>query len=315
MEILDLRQLRSGDLQQLLEEEEAVWEETLQWDYSSSADLIKRFVDARALAGYAAVDGGRAVGYCFYVYENLKGLLGDAFVSNSHSNGDTEARLLTHVLETLQATPGIRRIEAQLMNFHDQPACDLFRSQGFQSYRRKFLSLSLKDKLPPDSETQPEAELELWQPRWFAEAALLITRAYRGHVDSAVSDQYRTRGGALRFLENIIRYPGCGIFNPDCSLLAIHSITRQLCGMLLTSTVRERVAHITQLCVDPAVQGAGHGSWLLREALLYLQQHGVEAVTLTVTASNTPALRLYERFAFATRKEFNAYAWDAALLD
>ena len=216
MEILDLRQLRSRDLEPLLEEEETVWEESLQWDYSSSADLIKRFVDARALAGYAAVEDGRAVGYCFYVYENLKGLVGDAFVSSAYSNGHTEVRLLTHVLETLQATPGIRRIEAQLMNFHDQPARDFFRSQNFQSYPRKFLYRSLKEELPPASEPKQEAELEHWQPKCFAEAALLITRSYRGHVDSLISDQYRSRGGALRFLENIIRYPGCGIFNPDC---------------------------------------------------------------------------------------------------
>ena len=97
--------------------------------------------------------------------------------------------------------------------------------------------------------------------------------------------------------------------------MAIHKATRQLCGMLLTSTVGEHVAHITQLCVDPAMQGTGQGSWLLREALRYLLQHDVEAVTLTVTASNAPALRLYERFGFSARKEFNAYAWDAARLD
>ncbi|MBI4464574.1 MAG: GNAT family N-acetyltransferase [Acidobacteria bacterium] len=312
MEILDLRQLRSLDLEPLLEEETAVWEECLQWDYSSSADLIKRFVDARALAGYAAVEGGQAVGYCFYIYENLKGLIGDAFVSGAYSNGQTEVRLLTHVLETMQATPGIRRIETQLMNFNDQAARPLFLAQHFQSYHRKFLYLPLTASRKTVSECPAEVALIPWHSRWFAEAGLLITRAYRGHVDSAISDQYRSRAGALRFLENIVRYPGCGIFNPEGSVLVFHKEARLLCGMLLTSAVHERVAHITQLCVDPDLQGRGIGSWLLQQALPQLQQRGFQGVTLTVTASNAPALRLYERFGFSTLKEFNAYAWDAA---
>ena len=352
MEILDLRQLRSKDLAPLLEEEQRIWQSRLHWDYSHTTALILRFVDAQALTGYAAVEGGRAVGYSFFVCEDHKGLIGDAFVSNSFRNGATEVRLMTHVIETLQATPGIRRIEAQLMNFGGEPVRQWFASQGFQSYGRKFMCRGLEDGLPnfpnsnqshdrqgvvnpdqaPFPTRHPEVEIAGWDPRWFSEAARLITRSYHGHVDSQISDQYRSHVGAMRFLDNIVRYPGCGIFSSSSSFLAFGpsaslpsatlpsttlragrtgGIPSSLCGMVLTSVVRGRVAHITQLCVDPEAQGLGIGSLLMDRVLERLREQDFRAVTLTVTESNQRALRFYERLRFSILNDFHAFVWDA----
>jgi len=339
MEILDLRQLRSKDLAPLLEEEQRIWQGRLHWDYSHTTALILRFVDAQALTGYAAVEGGRAVGYSFFVCEDHKGLIGDAFVSNSFRNGATEVRLMTHVIETLQATPGIRRIEAQLMNFGGEPVRQWFASQGFQSYGRKFMCRGLENGLPnfpnsnqshdrqgvvnpdqaPFPTRHPEVEIAGWDPRWFSEAARLITRTYHGHVDSQISDQYRSHVGAMRFLDNIVRYPGCGIFSSSSSFLAFGpsaslrtgGIPSSLCGMVLTSVVRGRVAHITQLCVDPEAQGLGIGSLLMDRVLERLREQDFRAVTLTVTESNQRALRFYERLRFSILNDFHAFVWDA----
>ena len=49
LEILDLRHFSSGDLRPLLDEEIAVWAKLLSWDYSGSAEMILRYVDARIL--------------------------------------------------------------------------------------------------------------------------------------------------------------------------------------------------------------------------------------------------------------------------
>jgi ribosomal protein S18 acetylase RimI-like enzyme len=81
--------------------------------------------------------------------------------------------------------------------------------------------------------------------------------------------------------------------------------------MVLASVVGNRVGHITQLCVDPACQGSGIGLSLLCRTLQRLQERGFRAVTLSVTASNHKALRLYERLSFSTLKDFYAFAWDA----
>ena len=44
-------------------------------------------------------------------------------------------------------------------------------------------------------------------------AAAVIAAAYRGHIDSDINDQYRSLNGSLRFLNNIVRFPGCGVFD------------------------------------------------------------------------------------------------------
>src|SRR5579859_1680586 len=49
MQIVDLRQLFSWQLEPLLAEEAKQWREDLHWDYRASTDLIKKFIDARSL--------------------------------------------------------------------------------------------------------------------------------------------------------------------------------------------------------------------------------------------------------------------------
>lgn len=311
MEILDLRHLRSRDLEPLLEEEKTLWERDLSWDYSASAVLIKRYLDASALPGYAAVEGGKAVGYTFYVYENHKGVVGDAFVADSPHAPATELELLTHVIETLQGTPGIRRIEAQLMTLRHQPPSTLFANRQFKTYRRQFMALPLDPGVQLAVPSIPEIAVQNWDTKWTTAAAELIARSYYGHIDSRISDQYRTQAGATRFLDNIIHYPGCGEFAPLCSFLAFRRNSGRLCGMVLSSVVGHRVYHVTQLCVDPAMQRSGIGRMLMLHNLETLRQRGARAVTLTVTNDNNSAIRLYRKLGFATLKEFFALAWEA----
>jgi len=56
----------------------------------------------------------------------------------------------------------------------------------------------------------------------------LITACYRDHVDSEINDQYRSVNGSLRFLHNIVRFPGCGQFDPESSFVAYNRALRML---------------------------------------------------------------------------------------
>ena len=58
VEILDLRHFSSSDLRPLLDQEVETWGSMLCWDYRNSADMILRYVDAKILPGYAAVERG-----------------------------------------------------------------------------------------------------------------------------------------------------------------------------------------------------------------------------------------------------------------
>lgn len=317
IEIVDLRRLLPSDMEALLADEALAWQQNLLWDYSATASMIRKFLEGRALNGYAAMEAGQAIGFTFYVYEAGKGLVGDLFVRPQHRRDAVYFRLLTHTLETLEATPGIRRVEAQLLHSGtgtgNAAVRALFASRGYACHDRSFLKLQLANVVPVMENSATGIRITDWDASRFLDSANLITRAYAGHVDCEVSDQYRTQGGALRFLDNIIHYPGCGEFFPAASLLAYEdaSATSPPCGMILTSVVSVGVAHITQLCVSPERQGTGLGRRLLRKALGILAAQGFQTVTLTATDANTGAINLYRKAGFADMLRFPAFVWEA----
>src|SRR5437762_3447375 len=131
VEIIDLRHFGAAELRPLLMEEARLWSDRMSWDYHGSAEMILRYLDSKILPGYAAVDDGRVLGYSFFVYEGSKGVVGDMFTAAQAQSGLGE-RLLNHVAETLQNSPGVRRIEAQLL-LHDSGATSAsFVRRGFR---------------------------------------------------------------------------------------------------------------------------------------------------------------------------------------
>jgi ribosomal protein S18 acetylase RimI-like enzyme len=107
-----------------------------------------------------------------------------------------------------------------------------------------------------------------------------------------------------------VRFPGCGIFDPESSWVLRNTRSRELLAMVLCSRVRQDSAHITQLCVSPALRGLGLGPALLRHCILGLEASGVKSLSLTVTESNDGARRLYEQHDFRVAHRFDAMVWD-----
>src|ERR1700722_13788427 len=132
VEILDLRHFSSADLRPLLDEEVEAWGSLLAWDYRGSSEMILRYVDAKILPGYAAVERGSIIGYSFFVYEGSKGVVGDLFVSPRRAEvRAVELQMVEHVIDTLQASPGILRVEAQLLTHQTGELAANFLSAGF----------------------------------------------------------------------------------------------------------------------------------------------------------------------------------------
>jgi len=312
VEILDLRHFTSADLRPLLEDEIGVWAELLCWDYSGSAEMILRYMDAKFLPGYAAVSRGKVFGYSFFVYESSKGVIGDLFVrsgDNGSGREEVERRLLTHVIETLQQSPGIHRIEAQLLAHEAGAASQPFLSQGFSLHARLFMALPLAAQM--DAKViAADIELRRWTEQDYQPSAAVITSAYRNHVDSEINDQYRTLSGSLRFLNNIIRFPGCGTFDAESSFVAVNKRNHSLVGVILCSRVRYDTGHVTQICVLPEHRGLGLGKALLAATVRNLTQRKFSALSLTVTEANSPAVDLYARLGFEKKRIFDAFVWE-----
>jgi ribosomal protein S18 acetylase RimI-like enzyme len=315
MEILDLRHFSSADLRGLLEREAELWARTLSWDYRASADMILRYLDAKILPGYAAVDAGAIHGYAFFVYEGSKGVIGDLFVDNvfgEERRRATEQKLLTHVIETLQHSPGIHRIESQLLVHEVGAVAAPFVREGFSRHGRLFMSLPLAGPQNGTRTARELAGIELrrWSDDDYQNAASVITAAYRSHVDSEINDQYRTIAGSLRFLNNIVRFPGCGTFDAESSLVAIDRASRQAIGVILCSRVKEDVGHVTQVCVLPEHRGRGIGEELIAASAAELRKRGFTALSLTVTEGNKRAVDLYKKLGFDVKRVFDAFVWE-----
>lgn len=308
MQIVDLRQLHSRSLDLLFQEEARHWREELFWDYRPSIELIRKFIDSRALGGYAALENGHPKGYGFYVLEDHKGLIGGLFVSAQVAQSPITRKLLTEMLMALRATPRLQRIEAQLMPFGTE-LDPIFLSQYFRLYPRQFMVLSLEESNLAGTPVSAGLRLEPWSDRAFEAAARLIHLSYADHVDSQINDQYCSEAGGLKFLRNIVLLPGCGRFLPEASFLVRPGSGDGLIAMALTSTVAEGVGHTTQVCVMPGYQGHNIGRQLMESAILALRRHNYESLSLTVTSINRRAVELYENLGFRTVKTFAAGVW------
>jgi ribosomal protein S18 acetylase RimI-like enzyme len=316
LEILDLRHFSSADLRPLLEDETQVWSRLLSWDYSGSAEMILRYVDSKILPGYAAIERGKIFGYSFFVYEGSKGVIGDLFVENGTRLPDSrqvELRLLTHVIETLQQSPGIHRVEAQLLAHDSGVVARPFLETGFQRHPRLFMVLGLGPAAvvqtnPPVS--HPDVEIRRWTEADYQPAAAVITAAYRGHVDAQINDQYHTLAGSLRFLNNIVRFPGCGLFDIESSYVALDRHAKAIIGLILCSRVRNDVGHVTQVCILPEFRSRGIGESLLAATVANLSKRNFSSLSLTVTEANARAVALYRRLNFDSKRLFDAFVWE-----
>jgi ribosomal protein S18 acetylase RimI-like enzyme len=314
LDILDLRHFSAADLKPLLDMENKEWSEQLNWNYRTSIELILHYLDSRVLPGYVARDGNQISGYTFCVYEEAKAVIGDVYAvtasDSRHPAREVEKRLLEHLIEMLQNSPGTERIEAQLLLHPSGSLSSVFRASGFEIFPRYFMQLELTGYKPMLLQPLPAGmAMRVWNEADFTPAAHLIAGAYAGHLDSRINDQYQSIAGSMRFLHNIIRFPGCGMFDPNASRVLVQEKTGAIKGVLLCSQVKENVAHITQICVAPECQGRGLGGMMIEDCAGYLHRRQFQAVTLTVTQQNVGAVRLYERLGFVRSRAFDAMLW------
>jgi ribosomal protein S18 acetylase RimI-like enzyme len=312
IEILDLRHFAAPILRPVLEAEGELWSKRLHWDYRTSARLLMQYLDNHLLPGYAALESGQVTGYAFCVYEETKAVIGDVFaLPGRNPEADTvpaadaansagpareiEETLLRHLFETLLNSPHVDRIESQLLLHPSGTHAKIFREAGFEIYRRHFMVQQLEGRFTrPRVDLPAELELRPWRDEDMSAAARLISAAYSGHPDSLINDQYRSVHGSMRFLHNIVRYAGCGVFAPQVSHVVVERSSRELAALVLGSRVSPQSGHITQLCVHPEFRRHGLARMMLSVAGSHFMRQGVSEISLTVTEANSGAIALYD---------------------
>jgi ribosomal protein S18 acetylase RimI-like enzyme len=319
IEILDLRHFAASMLCPVLEAEGELWKQRLHWDYRPSAKLLMQYLDSHMLPGYAALAADRVAGYVFCVYEETKAVIGDVFAMSSSAvhppNGSSSAHpieetLLKHLLELLLNSPQVDRIESQLLLHPAGSHSAAFRDAEFQIYRRLFMVQPLPGRgSPPPANLPGDLVLRGWRDDDLASAARLIFAAYDGHPDSLINDQYRSVQGSIRFLNNIVRYSGCGSFLAPVSHVIAERTSRELAALILGSRVSPQSGHITQVCVHPSYRRRGLARMLLSAAASAFLRQGVSEISLTVTEANTEAIDLYLDEGYQCAHVFDAAVW------
>jgi ribosomal protein S18 acetylase RimI-like enzyme len=327
IEILDLRHFAAPVLRPVLEVEGELWSRRLHWDYRASARLLMQYLDNHLLPGYAALEAGQVTGYAFCVYEETKAVIGDVFALpgrspeeiDSPETGGTasaepareiEETLLRHLFETLVNSPNVDRIESQLLLHPSGTHDGVFRQSGFELFRRLFMVQQLEGRWSrPRVDLPAELEIRPWRDEDLTSAARLIAAAYAHHPDSLINDQYRSVHGSLRFLNNIVRYAGCGVFSAQVSHVVVDRKSRELVGLVLGSRVSPQSGHITQLCVHPDYRRHGLARMMLSVAAGHFVRQGVSEISLTVTEANEQAIALYESEGYDCVHMFDAAVW------
>ncbi len=314
--ILPLAQADLTGLEALFDQQCAEWLSLLRWDYSGPSRLIREVARQRDLSGFVAMAGNTTVGFAFYVLESNRCSIGDVYVAKSWRNMGVDRQMIEAILEKLNHTPRLRRIESQCVSIDNDEANRLLESIGFERFERLYMLADLAplDKFKPRPEvseykgaSQIDINIRGWKEEDFAQAARIIHGSYRGKHDSRINSQYRTEEGCAELLSILTDHIWCGDFLPQVTRVAVSRASGNRLGVLLASRIASGIGHIGQISILPAYQGLGLGCRLVTEALTEFKQRGFRSVTLAVTAANERAFRLYQSTGFRTIHQFPVF--------
>jgi ribosomal protein S18 acetylase RimI-like enzyme len=314
MEPIPLEEVDVHLLEPLLREETRAYRTRYRWDFTGTAELVRKLVEKRALGGMALVEDGAVAGYAYYVVEDRKAQVGDVYVMAAHAGAANERLLMATTLEALRPYKNVKRVEAQPMQLRYA-----FQHPHAQLYERVFLELDLQRAEWGGEFTMPaEYRIEPWSARVEADVADVLFQAYRGHTDAEINDQFRSPYRARDYVANMVTYPICGVHYSTGSYVVQSLETGRYAGFVSVCLSafpgdggEQRVGHVAQIAVAPEHRGKGLGRQLMRAALAGLADAGCGHATLTVTESNRPALGLYRSLGFEERERLFAYVWPA----
>jgi ribosomal protein S18 acetylase RimI-like enzyme len=291
-----------------MDEEEKVWMSDLGWDYSPIRQILASFIKQKLLPGYVAVADGEAIGYTYFLVNQTKGIIGALYVNKAAHAQEAVEELLSLTISCLKDSQSIKRVEAQIMPFHEVNLTAPFTRYGFSCTSRYYLELDLgnhrrKTELPSAIRIIP------WDSSCLERLAEMTQLSYREQTDSEICEDYRTRTGCESYLRSLVENPGCGVFMPEASFIGL-DWQGDPAGFLICCRISNGAAIIPQIAVHPSSQGQRLGNILMNCTFGQIKALGFRTVSLTVTKKNRRAFEWYQRLGFKIRKEFGAYVWE-----
>jgi ribosomal protein S18 acetylase RimI-like enzyme len=310
LEIVPLRDADLESLELLFDEQCSEWLELLRWDYASPSRMIRQVARDRELSGFVAMNGSVTAGFGYYVAESGRGSIGDVYVSKSWRGMGVDRQMTAAMLDELEHTPAVRRIESQCVSIGNHAATALLEASGFERFDRHYMAMEIESSNGAPDEDSAAISIRPWKDDDFTQAAEVIHRSYRGQHDSRINTQYRSESGCAELLTILTDHLWCGEFLNGVSQVAYRSANDRLVGVLIGSRIAPGAGHIGQISVHPAYQGRGLGRRMIARALGEYARRGIDLVSLAVTTANTSALHLYESCGFRTIHTFPVFFRD-----
>jgi ribosomal protein S18 acetylase RimI-like enzyme len=298
----------AGSLAALMQEEEADWLAELRWDYSPVRQILTSLLAMKMLPGFAAFDEAqRLCGYMYFLSCQSKGVLGAVYVSAPERHKDAARQLLAPAIDVLKGNQAIARIEAQMMPMRGLDLEAAFEGFHFAKFGRSYLELHLQE-YKGERQHAHSARIVPWDSRHIGRLAKVLLDSYTGEIDGSICEDYCSAQAGESYIRSIVENPGCGVFRPDASCVAITEGGRET-AFIMASQISDGAAMIPQIAVHPDSRGLGLGNALMRTALSRLKASGAGTVSLTVTDANSRAFEWYRRLGFVVRKRFCAFVW------
>jgi ribosomal protein S18 acetylase RimI-like enzyme len=292
----------------LLDEEAALWQAELGWDFGEVRAAVAAGVERGSLPGRVLTDGVRAAAYCYYMVEASRVIIGSIFASRAHRGRGLEEAIVDDVVADARAERGSGRVECQTL-FCTAPGADArFERAGFTGRERHYMRRDLSGP-PPAGEGALPAGVRLRPLRRdeLQAVAEIVYRSHAGSADAALNLTYSTPATCRAFVDTLVVRSGCGRFDPEASRIAEGPWGPV--GVLIASRLSRQTGHVCQVSVAPEAQGRGLGAALLTAALRALREQGLASATLSVTVGNARAHRLYGLLGFRVQRAFAAHAW------
>jgi len=251
-------------------------------------------LERRALTGFVLQDGLRSVGYCYYMLDAGRAIVGSLFAAAGFRGQGLEESLLDAVLAEAQSHPGNDRVECQTLFSTAAEADGRFARAGFLSRLRHYSCGRWKG----GDRARASLEAARAAPEDLAPAALVIHASHRGSLDAALNLTYATPG----YCAGSWRRSSCArdaTVRSGASFLAEGPTDA---GVVLSSHLSRTNGHICR-CPSPGRAGQWPGRDADDLGPRRLRQEGLATASLSVTFDNRRAYRLYQRLGFRLRKE------------
>ena len=145
-----LREASLRALTSLLDEECSAWQAEFSGDFSDVRAAVAAGIERGTLPGRVVAEGARTLGYCYYMADTGRVIVGSVFAGREHRGRGIEDALVGAVIARRVVERGSGRVECQTL-FCTSALADRRGSSrsGFASRPRHYMRRDLREPLPP----------------------------------------------------------------------------------------------------------------------------------------------------------------------